>query len=121
MTYVRPSPASSHGRRTPNDRERVERRSRNPPVQTLRRIDLLVAVGDGRIAHRLLLAEAENPEHLHRLQKETLDTVLQGVVEIDEDVPAEDDVEVIERRIRHEVVLRENDVLAQGGAEEGVV
>src|SRR5688572_13826025 len=85
--------------------------SPDPPINLLIRVDLFVLIGDACEADRLLLAEAEDAEHLHAVQEKLLDTVLQLVVEIDQDVSAEDDVEVIEGRIRHQVVLREDHIV----------
>src|SRR5438477_13164082 len=92
--------------------ERAEASSPHPPIQPLLRVQLLVVLRDRRVAHRFLLAEAEDAEHLEAVEKELHHVLLQRVVEVDEDVPAEDDVEMIERRVGDEVVLREDDVLA---------
>src|ERR1019366_4340714 len=97
----------------PCHRETPQPRSPYPPIQPLLDIDLLVVVGYVRVADRLLLAEAEDSEHLEAVEKGLLHAVLQLIVEVDEDVAAEDHVEVIERCIGDEVVLREDHVLAQ--------
>src|SRR6266511_5334467 len=81
-----------------------------PPINLLLRIDLFVVVGDGREADGFLLPQAEASAHLHRVEKELLHAVLQHIVEVDQHVPAQDDVEVIERGVRDEVVLREDRV-----------
>src|SRR4051794_26845712 len=86
--------------------------SLDPPVQPLIGIELFVAIGDRREEHRLFLAHAEDAEHLQTVDEELLHALLQGVVEVDQDVAAEDDIEVIEGRIGDQVVLREDDVLA---------
>src|SRR4051794_10065862 len=74
------------GRRT------SEPRSSHPPIQPLLRVDLVVAIGHRGVADRLLLAQAEDAEHLQRLQEKLVYAVLQRVVEVDEHVAADDDV-----------------------------
>src|SRR3954463_10818742 len=95
--------------------------SLDPPVQPLIGIELFVAIRHRREAHRLFLAQAEDAEHLQTVDEELLHALLQRVVEVDQDVAAEDDVEVIEGRIGDQVVLREDDVLAQRRTEDRVV
>ena len=95
--------------------------SPHPPVQLFLGIEGFVAVDDGGELERFLPAQTEHAEHLHGLEEELLHAVLQGVVEVDQDVAAEDDVEVIERGVGDEIVLREDDVLAQRRPEDGVV
>ena len=47
--------------------------------------------------------------------------VLEGVVEVDHDVPAHDEVELVERAVGRQVVLREYDVLLQRAVEPGAL
>src|SRR5258708_11439472 len=62
---------------------------------------------------RFLQAQPQEPEADEAVVEEAMDPVLQGAVEIDEHVPADDEVEVVERPVGAEGVLREHDVAAQ--------
>jgi len=65
-------------------------------------------------SERLLAAESRNPEHRHTLVELRVDVVLETLIEIDEDVPAEDHVELAERSVSDEVMLRKHDRSGEG-------
>src|SRR5213592_320055 len=62
---------------------------------------------------RFLQAQPQEAETDQAVVEEAMDPILQDAVEIDEHVPADDEVEVVERPVGGEVVLREHDVAAQ--------
>src|SRR5690606_5706137 len=62
--------------------------------------------------------QAQEPERREALAEQAQRALLQRSVEVDEDVPAQDDVELAERGVGREVVLREQDVLAQARMEQ---
>ena len=84
---------------------------RDLPVEPLARVELLVAVGVAREPERLLAAEREDAEHHEALVEQLVHAVLQRAVEVDQHVAADDHVELVERAVRDEVVLREDDVV----------
>src|SRR5512146_314157 len=71
------------------------------------RIELFVAILVLREAQRLLAPERQDAEHDEAVVEQRVDAVLQLAVEIDEHVPAEHDMELAERAVGDEVVLRE--------------
>ena len=75
------------------------------------RVELLVAsprTGVNRIDS--LRPSARTPNVIEALVEEPVHAVLQRAVEVDHHVAAEDHVELVERAVRDEVVLREDDV-----------
>ena len=68
-------------------------------------------------ADRLLRAEREHPERHEAVVEELVDPLLQRAVEVDHHVAAEDHVELVERAVRDEVVLCEDDVLDERALE----
>jgi len=65
----------------------------------------------------LVFAEGEDTEGGEGLMEEVMDAVLEGFVEVDEDVATEDEVELVEWAVCDEVVLSEEDVFFEGGVE----
>src|SRR5204863_5543602 len=88
------------------------------PVQLLGGTQLLVVRLVLRELERFLAAERENSEHHERVVEQRVYAILQRLVEIDQYVSTEDDVEFAERSVRHEVVLREDDVPRQRCVEQ---
>src|SRR5262245_65549642 len=82
-------------------------RSGDLPVDLFGRIEPFVARVVLREFHGLLVSEAEHAEPDQAVVEQRVDVVLQVLVEIDEDVAAEDHGELRERAVRDEVVLRE--------------
>ena len=66
---------------------------------------------------RLLVAQPEHAERDQAFEEEPVHAVLQRAVEVDHHVPADDHVELVERAVRDEVVLGEDDVLDQRALE----
>src|SRR6476660_520263 len=95
--------------------------SRGLSVDALRSIHDLVGIGIRRECDRFLPSQRERPERREALVEEALHAVLQRLVEVDHHVPAEDHVELVERTIRDEVVLCEDDVLGERPAEPRAV
>src|SRR5687767_11873770 len=83
------------------------------PVDLLARAQLLVTMLEQREPERFLRAEAEQAEGGETVVEQAVHFPLQRLVEIDENVAAQDDVELGERSVGHEVVLRENHVREQ--------
>src|SRR5436190_9047299 len=90
----------------------------DPPVELLLSIELVVAGLELGEADRLLVTEAQDPEPCKALVEQAMDVVLEGPVEVDHHVAAEDDVELLERAVLDEVVLGPDDVLRQRPVEE---
>jgi len=86
-------------------------------MQLLARVELLVALLVRAEADRFLVAEAEHAERREALVEELVHAVLECAVEVDHDVAAHDDVELVEGPVGHEVVLREHHVLGQRALE----
>ena len=74
-----------------------------------------------READRLLLAEAQESAAGETLEEEAVHVILEGLVEVDEDVPAQDEVELVEGCVRDEVVLGEDEILLQALRDDRVV
>src|SRR6266568_8076021 len=83
------------------------------PVELLVRVELLVTGLVRAEADRLLVAQPEHAERDEALEEEPVDALLQCPVEVDHHIAADDDVELVERVIRDEVVLGEDDILDQ--------
>src|SRR6266566_3042432 len=88
------------------------------PKDFLGRGDLLVVLLVRHEPQGLLAAEDQHPEHHETVIEQTVHFRLQRLVEIDKDVTAQYRVEFTERAIRHQIVLRKNDVLRQRLVEE---
>ena len=85
--------------------------SRDLPVEPLVRVELLVAVLVRREARSTpCCPSARMPNVLEAVVEQLVHAVLQRAVEVDQHVAAEDDVELVERAVGDEVVLREDDV-----------
>src|SRR5947207_4419151 len=84
-------------------------------------IESLVAGFVSRELQRLLAAQAEHAKPHEAVIKERVHAVLQILVEIDEHVATEDHVELAERPVRDEVVLRVHDVAHETLVEERAV
>jgi hypothetical protein len=90
-------------------------------VEALVLVEGLVVSLVGAERHGLLLAQGQDPETGQAVVEETVDLVLQRLVEVDEHVAAHHHVELVERAVGHQVVLGEHDVGGQGGVEAGAV
>src|SRR6058998_1771628 len=88
------------------------------PVHLFPRMKLLVARLVLREPQRLFGAERQNTEHRQTLVKQCVDVVLKLAIEINQDVPTEDDVEFRERSIGDEIVLRKDDIASESGAKK---
>src|SRR5204862_781520 len=97
---------------------RARRTSRPPPEQLLGRIERLVVPADVRVGDPLLATQAEEAERDEAVEEEVVHVPLEVATEIDHDVPAQDEVELVERAVRREVVLREDHALGQRGIED---
>src|SRR3989442_11904655 len=86
-------------------------------VELLVRVELLVAGLVRAEADRLLMAEPKDAERDQALEEKLVHAILQRAVEIDHHVAADDHVELVERAVRDEVVLGEDDVLDQRALE----
>ena len=64
---------------------------------------------------RLLVAQREDPERLEAVVEELVHAVLERLAEVDHDVAAHDDVELVEGRVRDQVVLGEHHRLRSSG------
>src|ERR1044071_2675916 len=95
--------------------------SSSESVDPLVRVDRGVAVGQRSEEGRFLAPEREDAEGFEALREEAVDAVLERLVEVDEDVAADDDVELVERAVHRDVVLRPDDVLGELAAESGTV
>src|SRR5678816_2624866 len=95
--------------------------SRRLPEQLLGGIQRLVALGVRRVQERLLAPQAEDAEAPEAREDEAMHAILQLAREIDHHVAAEDEVELVEGAVGDEVVLREQDLLLERLAEDGVV
>src|SRR5215471_19341362 len=84
-------------------------------------MELLVASLVLGSSQRLFASESEDSEHRHALIEERVDAMLETLIEIDEDVSAEDHVELAERSVGDEVVLRKHDRSGQRRAEQRAV
>jgi hypothetical protein len=62
--------------------------------------------------------QREDPEPLEALVEQAVDAVLQGAVEVDHHVAAENEVERVEGAVLHEVVRRPHDVLGERAIEQ---
>src|SRR6185295_1556939 len=85
--------------------------SRHLAVEALREL-LVVRFVRGE-AHGLLHAQPQEAEADEALVEQTVHTLLEVAVEVDEDVAAHDEMELVERPVRGQVVVRERDVAAQ--------
>src|SRR5512143_816379 len=90
----------------------------NLAEQFLLAIDFLVAVLMGGESKRLALPQPEYAEQSQAPVKQAVHYPLQGRVEIDQHVPAENHVELVEGTVGSQVVLRENDAALQGRMEQ---
>src|SRR5206468_12972298 len=81
----------------------------DPSVELLAGIELLVPALVRAEADRLLVAESEEAEGRQALVEQSMHAVLQRSVEVDHHVAADDHVELVERSIGDEVVLREDE------------
>src|SRR5688500_8096509 len=87
-------------------------------VDLVLRRERLVASVELREPEGLLRAKRENTEHDEAVVEQLVHPRLQRPVEVDEHVAADDDVELGERPIGDQVVLREDDVPLQRRREE---
>src|ERR1044071_5267784 len=85
--------------------------SRHLAVEALR--ELLVMRFVRGEARGLLHAQAQEAEADEALVEQAVHPLLQVAVEVDEDVAADDEMELVERPVRGQVVLGERDVAAQ--------
>src|SRR6476659_2490267 len=88
-------------------------RSHHLPVDLFRSVDLFVAFLIRGKSERFLAAECEDAERGQAVVEKCEHSRLESFVEVNENVAAENDVELAERSIRDEIVLRENDVLRE--------
>jgi len=82
------------------------------PEKLVADIQLLETYFVGQTTHGLLGAQPEKTEHHQALVQEPADPVFQLLVEIDQDIAAQDDVEFVEGTIRDQVVLGKQNVLS---------
>src|SRR5450432_3961060 len=85
--------------------------SRHLAVDPLRQLLVVRLVGSE--ARRLLHPQPEEAEPDEALVEEPVHAVLQRAVEVDEHVPADYQVEIVERSVGGQIVLREDDVPPQ--------
>jgi hypothetical protein len=67
---------------------------------------------------RLLAAQAQDAEPREAVIKKVVHALLQWLREVDHHVAAQDHIEFVEGAVHRQVVLREEDVLLQRGAED---
>src|SRR5262249_55518169 len=93
----------------------------DPPVDLLAPVEFLIAGLMGRVLERLPVPQGEEAGGRQAFVQQAVNTPREGLVEINQDVPAEDDVELVERAVGDQVVLGEDDVLRKGALENDVV
>src|SRR5260221_2383658 len=91
--------------------------SAQPPKEPGLVVEDLVAVLVPAAPQRLVGADPQDAEAAQALVQELVNAAPQVHAEMNHDVPADDDVELVERPIGREVVLPEHDVLSQRGGE----
>src|SRR5690348_12947500 len=80
---------------------------------------LLVMISVGTVEQRLALAQRQVAATDQAVVEEAVDTLLERWPEIDEHVGADDEMEVVERSVRDEVVVRPGDPRLQARIEAG--
>jgi len=76
-------------------------------------VKFLVAVAVRSEVDGLLVSQAEKPGRAEAFIEEVMNACGERVIKVDQNVPAEHEMELIERAIGDQVVLRENDVLCK--------
>src|SRR5438270_7730478 len=101
----------------------IERRNElfHLPIHLLASVQLLIARLVLREAQRLLGPKRENAEHRQALVEQRVHVILQLAIEIDQDIPTENDIELRERPVGHEIVLREHDISRKRWTEQRAV
>jgi hypothetical protein len=92
-----------------------------PSVYSLAGIERFVTSLLGDKLDGLSISQAQKPGKSQALVQQAVNSGRQRVVEIDHDVSAENHVEVVKGSVGHQVVLGEDDVLAEGVLENDVV
>ena len=80
-------------------------------------VDDLVAALERRELYGFLAAQAEEPETPQALVEQAMHALLQRPAEIDDDVAAQDRVELVEGAVGDQVVLGEDHVAAEARVE----
>src|SRR5215510_12584182 len=85
-----------------------------PPVHSLAARQLLVVALARTELEGFLAPKAKDSEHAEASVKQLVNPILQCLVEVDQHVPAQNHIELVERAVARQVVLRKQYVFSQG-------
>src|SRR5438309_1961317 len=90
-------------------------------VKPLAAVELFITVRMRRELDRLSIAQPQKTGHGEAIVEQAVDASGQRIIEIDHDIPAQDDMELIERAIGHQVVLSKDDILIKRALKDDMV